>query len=82
MSDLRISVRLDKEMRRRLDGEVKATGQSESELVRQALAAYFKERAGAESCFELARRNRLIGCGKQLPPDLSTNPKHFEGFGK
>ena len=80
--DLRISVRLDGETRQRLDEEAQATGKKESELVREALAAYLRQRPKRESCLELARRHHLIGCGKRLPSDLSTNRRHFEGFGR
>jgi hypothetical protein len=37
-----------------------------------------------ESAFEVASRAGLIGCIKgapRSPTDLSTNPKHMEGFG-
>lgn len=78
----RISVRLDGDTRQRLDDEVQATGKKESDVVREALASYFRERPKAENCLELARRHGLVGCGKRLPPDLSTNPRHFEGFGR
>jgi ribbon-helix-helix CopG family protein len=80
MADSRISVRLDAATRRRLGEEVTATGKSESELVREALAAYFQEEP--ENCLTLASRHDLIGCAAGLPPDLSTNPEHFEGFGQ
>jgi predicted DNA-binding antitoxin AbrB/MazE fold protein len=32
--------------------------------------------------FELLDKAGLIGCVKDAPPDLSTNPKYMEGFGK
>jgi predicted DNA-binding antitoxin AbrB/MazE fold protein len=32
--------------------------------------------------FELLDEAGLIGCIKDGPTDLSTNPKHMEGFGK
>lgn len=35
-----------------------------------------------ESAYEAALRLGIIGCIKNAPSDLSTNPKHFEGFGK
>ncbi len=82
MAGSRISVRLDDETHRRLDEAVTATGKSESELVREALAEYFQQHSQPESCLDLARQHNLIGCASQLPPDLSTNPKHFEGFGR
>ncbi|MBV9123433.1 MAG: CopG family transcriptional regulator [Planctomycetes bacterium] len=80
--DFRISVRLDPETQQRLDEEIQATGKKESEVVREALVAYLRKRPKPESCLELARRHRLIGCGKRLPSDLSTNRRHFEGFGR
>jgi hypothetical protein len=82
VADSRISVRLDKNIQRRLDEEVEATGKRESEVVRAALAAYLDGRPGLQNCLDLARRHRLIGCVKGLPPDLSTNREHFEGFGR
>jgi predicted transcriptional regulator len=82
MEDLRISVRLDKDTRRRLDEEARATGKHESEVVREALAAYFQQRPRPESCLELAQRAGLLGCAKGLPADLSTNPEYMEGFGR
>jgi hypothetical protein len=80
--DSRICVRLDGHTQQRLDEEVQASGRNESEIVREALARYFKGRSRRESCLELARRHRLIGCGTRLPADLSTNRDHFEGFGR
>lgn len=82
MSALRISVRLDKDTHGRLEEAVHATGKSESELVREALAVYLGTQRLGESCLELARRHHLIGCAKGLPRDLSTNQKYFEGFGR
>jgi Arc/MetJ-type ribon-helix-helix transcriptional regulator len=80
--DPRISVRLDSDTQQRLEEEVQATGKNESEVVRDALAAYFRKRPRRENCLELARRHRLIGCARGLPADLSTNARHFEDFGR
>lgn len=42
-----------------------------------------RERCEAEpTFFELLDEVGLVGCVKGAPPDLSTNPKHMEGFGK
>ena len=41
-------------------------------------------RDAAETAYDVARRAGLIGCIKGAPgspTDLSTNPKHMEGFG-
>jgi Arc/MetJ-type ribon-helix-helix transcriptional regulator len=78
----RISVRLDQQTQQQLDDEVNGTGKNESDIVREALHAYLRRRQQSESCLELARRHRLIGCARGLPADLSTNRKHFEGFGR
>jgi hypothetical protein len=82
MASERISVRLDKATQQRLAEEVKATGKKESEVVREALAAYFARHGRPISCLELARQYDLIGVLKGLPADLSTNPDHREGFGR
>jgi predicted transcriptional regulator len=82
MADARLSVRLDQQTQQRLEKETHATGKSESELVREALAAYFSMRDQDESCLDLARRQGLIGRVKGLPADLSTNRDHFKGFGR
>ena len=82
MTDSRISVRLDKDTQRRLDEAVRATGKTESELVRDALSTYLLNRPAADNCLQLAQRHGLVGCAKRLPADLSTNRDHFEGFGR
>jgi hypothetical protein len=82
MPSPRISVRLDEATRGRLAAVVRSTGKSESDLVREALDSYLNGTAGGENCLDVARRHRLIGPAKKLPRDLSTNRKHFEGFGR
>jgi hypothetical protein len=34
------------------------------------------------TCLDVARELGVIGIAEDLPEDLSTNPKHFEGFGE
>jgi metal-responsive CopG/Arc/MetJ family transcriptional regulator len=77
----RISIRIKDEQKRRLEEASRAQGISESNLVRQALADYLRRQSSPETCLDVARRAGIIGCARDLPPDLSTNPKHFEGFG-
>jgi hypothetical protein len=36
----------------------------------------------AETPYEILRRHGLIGCIEGTPPDLSTNMKHMQGYGK
>lgn len=82
MNPVRITVRLDRHMERRLREEARAAGTNESELVRQALTAYFAARQRPASALEVAQRAGIIGCATGLPRDLSTNKDHFEGFGQ
>ncbi|SPE17882.1 putative Ribbon-helix-helix protein, copG family [Candidatus Sulfotelmatomonas gaucii] len=82
MDSTTISVRLDAETERRLREEARAAGKNESEVVREALTAYFAGRRQDRSVLALAQQAKVIGCAKGLPPDLSTNKKHVEGFGR
>ncbi|MEB3311427.1 MAG: hypothetical protein VKJ02_14465 [Snowella sp.] len=34
-----------------------------------------------QNCYDLALELGVIGVAENLPPDLSTNPAYFEGFG-
>jgi len=45
------------------------------------LENYLSEERHAGSAYELAKAAKLIGCARRAPRDLSTNPRHFEGFG-
>ncbi len=82
MSPVRITVRLDRHLEQRLREEARAAGTNESEVVREALAAYFAARQRPQTALDVARRAGIIGCATGLPPDLSTNKDHFEGFGQ
>ncbi len=82
MNDARITIRLDQQTERRLREEALASGMNESELVREVLAAHFARSARQLTALEVARRAGVIGCADGLPPDLSTNKDHFEGFGR
>ena len=85
MSDMasnRITIRVPKGLEHRLRGRSRASGKTPSEIVRVALEAYLGAEKGRGSAFEMATALGLIGCAGRLPKDLSTNPKHFDGFGK
>jgi metal-responsive CopG/Arc/MetJ family transcriptional regulator len=82
MADDRITVRLDEDLRSELEAIAQGGNRSESDVVREALAEYCQSRGGGRSCYELARRLGMIGCVKKASRDLSTNRKHFEGFGR
>jgi predicted transcriptional regulator len=57
---------------------------TKSELVRRALAAYLSRENAAESRAPsaLAQAGDLVGCFGGGPSDLSSNPRHLDGFGK
>jgi len=65
------------------------TGKRPEAVLDDALRSYQPRPAktppnGAEgpSLYEKLARKGLIGCLSGGPPDLSTNPKYMEGFGK
>ena len=61
--------------------ELKAkTGQTESEIVRRGLQLVVQEERRRRSALDLAGAS--VGRFKKGPRDLSTNRKHFEGFGE
>lgn len=86
MGSERITIRIPEELGGRLRHRSRIKGQTESDLVREALETYLARSNGVRSAFELAEEAGLIGSvrrGRGSPPkDLSTNPRHFKGFGK
>ena len=86
MASARITIRLPETLGQRLRHRSRIKGQPESELVREALETYLAQPTEALPAYELAEAAGLIGCigrGPKSPPaDLSSNPRHFEGFGK
>lgn len=85
MSDMtshRITIRVPEHLERRLRNRSRLKGQTESNLVREALEQYLGLPSDRRSAYELAREAGLIGSIKRAPRDLSTNRRHFEGFGK
>jgi hypothetical protein len=51
-------------------------------VVRAALEDYCEKHSTKPSAYDLFKAAGLIGCAKDLPADLSTNPKYMEGFGR
>ncbi len=82
MSSQRITVRVPATLGTRLRHSSRVKGQTPSDLVRIALENYLGEQSGTGSAYELAKAAGLIGCVRKAPKDLSTNRRHFEGFGK
>jgi predicted DNA-binding protein len=86
MSSERITIRIPGELGGRLRHRSRVKGQTESDLVREALETYLGRSNGERSAFELAEAAGLIGSvprGRRPPAkDLSTNPRFFREFGK
>ena len=82
LGEERMTVRVKKGIRQKLEAEAREKGVSPSEVVRQAIEEHFRLHKPAESCYDIAKRLGIIGSAKGLPTDLSTNPAHMEGFGE
>lgn len=82
MSSRRLSIRLSKELEKRLAALVRRSGRTESEVVRDAIADYCARDTEEPSAYDVLKKSGLIGCARGLPADLSTNPKYMEGFGR
>jgi predicted DNA-binding protein len=82
MADHRITIRVPETLGTKLKGRALVQGRSESQVVREALETYLGQGTEPRPAYELAEEAGLIGCVRRAPKDLSTNPKHFEGFGK
>jgi predicted transcriptional regulator len=80
MKDDRITVRFPAELRRRLKDAAHRSGARESTLIREAV----EHRLAADdaiTAYDRAKKAGLIGAVRRASPDLSTNPRHFDGFG-
>jgi antitoxin component of RelBE/YafQ-DinJ toxin-antitoxin module len=78
----RISVRVDDRLKLELEAEAREQGVRPSDIIRQVLERHVRERTPRMNAFQLAEKLGIIGCIKDAPPDLSTNPKYMEGFGE
>jgi hypothetical protein len=78
----RINVRVQSRLKQQLEAEARARGVSPSQIVRQAIEEHLRQQEPGESCYDLAKRLGIIGSAEGLPTDLSSNPKHMEGFGR
>lgn len=75
-----ISLKLPDALAARLRGMVRRRGQTQSEIVREALQTHLDgDSAPAGSCLELAAdlAGSLSG-----PPDLSSSRRHLRGYGR
>jgi predicted DNA-binding protein len=80
MKDNRVTVRFPAELRQRLRAAARRSGTRESDLVRTAVERQLAAEDDALTAYERAKKARLIGVVR-ASRDLSTNPRHFDGFG-
>jgi Arc/MetJ-type ribon-helix-helix transcriptional regulator len=81
MKDSRVSVRFPAELRRKIRDAARRRGTHESDVVRGAVERQLAADESALTAYEHARKAGLIGAVRGAIRDLSTNPKHFNGFG-
>ena len=82
MKDYRITVRFPAELRRRLKDAADRSGTRESDVVRGAVERQLTAEDAALTAYEHAKKAGLIGAVRGTSRDLSTNPRHFDGFGR
>ena len=82
MKDFRITVRFPAELRGRLKAAARRSGTRESDLVRRAVERQLAIEEKPVTAYDLAVKAGIIGAGRGAAGDLSTNPRHFEGFGE
>jgi hypothetical protein len=75
-------VRIESDLQSSLRRRATLVRKSESVIVREALETYLAAVPDGVSAYDLALGAGVIGRAKSLPRDLSTNPKHFAGFGE
>jgi predicted DNA-binding protein len=80
--ELRISIRLTADLRRRIEAAAAKSGKRESVIIREALERQLAPARPAQSAYDIAVKAGIIGIARGNPPDLSTNPRHLEGFGE
>ena len=76
-----ISIKLPDPMFHDLAQRAKTSASTQSEIIRHALAAYLERDAQPSTASCADRALRWTGM-MQGPADLSTNPKHLDGFGQ
>jgi len=81
MKDHRITVRFPADLRRRLKQAADSKGTRESDLVRGAVERQLAAEDRAVTAYERAKKAGLIGVVPRAKKDLSTNRRHFDGFG-
>lgn len=78
-----LTIKVPDELARRLEQRAKRSGRSKSSLARESIERDLdRDRAVEEppSVYDLVKDD--LGCVDSGVTDLSSNPKHMEGFGR
>jgi hypothetical protein len=76
-----LSLKLPDALSQELDRAAKESGQTKSDVTRQALECYLLGEKKPPAGSLLEALGEWAGC-YDGPPDLSTNPKYMEGYGE
>ena len=76
-----LTVRFPAELRQRLRDAAERSGTRESDLVREAVELRLAVTEPVPPAYKKAKKSGIIGAIRSGIGDLSTNPKHFDGFG-
>lgn len=77
-----LSLKVPEALDRKLAAVVKRRGLQKSVVVREALEQYLDDSHEVRGGSFLDLAGDLVGCVKDAPPDLASNPKHLYGYGK
>jgi len=77
-----LSLKVPKALDRKLAVVVRRRGARKSALVREALERYLDDAQEVRRGSFLDLAGDLVGCVKDAPADLSSNPRHLADFGK
>lgn len=77
-----LSVKVPEALDRKITAALKRRGMQKSEVVREALERFLDEDHEARRGSFLDLAGDLVGCVKDAPVDLSSNPKHMDGYGR
>ena len=77
-----LSLKVPEHLDRKLSAVVKRRGMRKSVVVREALERYVDESREISKGSFLDLAGDLVGCVRDAPADLSSKPKHLDGYGR
>lgn len=77
-----LSLKVPERMVRELEGAAKRRRISRSRVIREAVDAYLTGPKVARPASILDSMGDLVGCVRDAPADLSTNPAYLDSLGK